>query len=229
MRTGGFCGDCFGELRISEPELTLSDGPAPAILTWKGGRFALGYPLGMPLGVDAGVVFQVYRDGELVQSVSRPPALLTFVEDTHHRVEVLGVAAHLAALQQANVLSRTGACRVALRWPGSLADDVNAYRLYANGGSGEVDYDTVVAEVPARSGSVKLAELSWTSGQLADGLWRFGVRTVDAAGNVSESPVRQTDLIAVASLPLPPRDVAAAFDPEHDSLTVTWSPSDSFN
>ena len=229
MRTSGFCGDFLGEVRLTEPELHVDDAGGPMVLVFKGGRFALGYPLGMLLGVDGSVSFQVYVDGELFETVVVPVVLLSPAAGVQHHVEVIGIASHLAQRLQANVLTHTGGRRVRLTWPASSSDDVAVYRLYDNGGSGSVDYETLIAEVDAFVGGVNLDELSWMSSELADGTWRFGMRAVDAAGNVTESPTRESSDISVAGLPLPPEDVALDYEASSTTMEVTWTGSSSLN
>ena len=229
MRTSGFCGDLMGEVRLTEPELHADDVSGPTVLVFKGGRFALGYPLGMPLGVDASVSFQVYVDGALSETVVVPIALLSPAEGVQHHVEVIGIASHLAQMSQANVLNHVGGRRVRLTWSASSSDDVAIYHIYDNGGSGSVDYETLIAEVDALVGGMKLDELSWMSSELEDGTWRFGMRAVDAAGNVAENPTRETDEIAVTGLPLPPSDVAFEYEQSSAAVELTWTGSDSFN
>ena len=76
---------------------------------------------------------------------------------------------------------------------------------------------------------VKLTEVKWISPVLEDGAWRFGIRAVDAAGNVAENPTRETDEIAVTGLPGPPSDVAFEYEQSSAAVELTWTGSDSFN
>jgi hypothetical protein len=69
--------------------------------------------------------------------------------------------------------------------------------------------------------------LSVTLAKLADGDWRITVVACDASGNFLSDPgelqfVEKT----VAGTPAPPTDVSADdYDPETDTLTLTWTPS----
>lgn len=229
MRTGGYCGDFTGEIRTAEPELIVADSAAPAVLTFKGGRFALGYPFGMTLGVDVSVSFQVYVDTELIDVIAKPLVVLSLSGEVQHHVEIVGIATHLGQMSQTNVLAHTGGRRVRLVWPASSSDDVALYRVYDNGGSGSVNYETAIAEVTAAPHGVKLTEVKWTSPVLEDGTWRFGIRAVDAADNVAENPTRETGEIAVAGLPVPPSDVAFEYEQSSAAVELTWTGSDSFN
>ncbi|GEM_PF-5258184 len=229
MRTGGWCGDIPGEVRLAEEELLIAEGTGVTVLQFKGGRFAMGYPLGMPVGVDGGVSFQVYVDGELVEATGRPTAVLSVSAGVQHHVEALGVATHLRQKDQSNVLSHTGGQRVMLEWPGSESADVKTYRIYGNGGSGAVDYETVLSEVDAAPGGVRLTEMRWRSEALPDGTWRFGIRAADGAGNEAEGPVRETGEIEVASVPLPVTRLEAEYESATGTVELTWSGSESFN
>ena len=229
MRTGGYCGDFMGEVRLVEPELLSASAPVGAVLTFSGGRFAMGYPLGMPVGVDGSVSFQVYLDGELVEVAVKPVAVLSVGDVLQHHIEVIGISAHLAQMSQANVLSHIGGRRVQLSWPASESDDVSAYRVYDNGGSGAVDYETVVEEVAGAPGGVKLETLSWLSSLLADGTWRFAVRAVDEAGNVAEGPVCESGEVSIAGLPLPVSDVGFEYESSSAAVELTWVGSSSFS
>lgn len=60
-------------------------------------------------------------------------------------------------------------------------DISTSYHIYANGGSGPVDYSTIIATTAA---------LTWTSGALAfPGTWKFGVRAFDTVSGLEESNV----------------------------------------
>ena len=52
------------------------------------------------------------------------------------------------------------------------------YHVYANTGAGDpIDYSTIVATTPS---------LTWTSGALSPGTWRFGVRAYDTSNSLEE-------------------------------------------
>ena len=219
----------MGEVRLAEPELLGANGEGPTVLSFKGGRFEMGYPLGMPTGLDGTVSFQVYVDGELAEATGKTMAVLTLGSGVQHHVEVLGIATQLREAWQGNVLNHRGGRRVRLRWAGSGSEDVAGYRIYDNGGAGAVDYEDLTAEVKARTGGVRLGEVEWSSGELADGMWRFGVRAVDGAGNEAGSPVRETEEMEVKGLPLPVRELSAEYEASSATVEVRWAGSASFN
>ncbi len=221
MRTGGWISDFVGELRIAEPEVFANDFfGASRLLAWKGGRFALGYPLGMPLGVDAGVAWQVYSAGALVAATTEPSAVVQ-LSDGLQWFEVLGIATHLAGAPQLNVLDRACGRRVTLAWAASASGDVAAYRIYHDNRTGTVDYTTGVAEVDAKPGGRPLATYAWVSGDLAGGAWRFGIRSVDAAGNVAVSPGLEA-AVTLTPAPDPPAALACSYDAPTRRATLTW-------
>ena len=229
MRTGGWCGDFAGEARVTEPEQKSAGPGGPTILTFKGGRFEMGYPLGMPTGVDGTIGFQVYVDGELAEATGKPVAVLTLESGVQHHLEVLGVATHLRQNGQANVLNHAGGRRVRLRWAASTSEDTAGYRIYGNGGAGAVDYTEAMDEVEATAGGVRPTEVEWRSGELADGIWRFGVRAMDEAGNEAASPTRETGEIEVRGLPRAVAEVTAEYDEERGAAEIRWAGSSSFN
>lgn len=227
MRIGGLVSDFLGEIRLAEPEVFENDFfGAGRLVTWKGGRLAMGDPLGMPLGVDAGVAFQLYSAGALVGATTEPLAIVE-VADGLAWFEILGVATHLAGVPQTNVLERALGRRARLAWPASASDDVASYQVYDDNRTGAVDYETVIGEVDAKPGGLALDEYAWTSGELRSGTWRFGIRAVDAAGNVATSPALEVSVV-VASPPDPPLSLAGSWDPGAQRATLTWSAPDNW-
>ncbi len=222
MRMGGLISDFVGEIRIAEPEGYAAGFLGSArLVTWKAGRFAMGYPLGMPLGVDSGVAFQVYAAGALALATTEPLAVLELGEGASW-FEVLGIAAHLAGIAQPNVLERAVGRRVRLTWPASSSDDVASYRVYHDGRTGAVDYGAAVGEVDAKPGGLARETYSWTSLELDSGAWRFGIRAVDAAGNVKTSPALEAE-VAVAAPPDAPSDLSCSYDADAHEATLAWS------
>jgi hypothetical protein len=223
MRTGGLISDFAGEARVSEPGLIIDESfGASALLSWKGGRFEMGYPLGSPLGVDASIGFQVYSDGVLVEGTPEPRAMVAVEDDVLNWFEVIAVATHLLTTDQSNVIARTFGRRVRLTWPASASDDVASYRVFDDQAAGGVDYDTVLAEVDAKPGGVALSEYSWTSDELTAGTWTFGIRAVDAAGNVRTTPVLEVSK-TVLTVPDPASDLAHSYDSDDHTVTLTWT------
>jgi len=223
MRTGGLISDFLGETRIEEPELFENAFlGAGRLVAWKAGRFELGYPLGMPLGVDAGVAFQVYSSGALATATTETQAAPAVADDELNWFEVLGVATHLAGVDQSNVIERSLGRRVKLAWPASASDDVAAYRVYHDNRTGTIDYNTPVAEVEAKPGGVALESCAWTSPELRGGAWKFGLRAVDRAGNVKTTPAREATL-TLTPPPDPPENLACSYDSGVHKATLTWS------
>ncbi len=214
MRIGGLISDYLGEVRLAEPEAFEGDFLGSGLLVkWKGGRCEMGYPLGMPLGVDAGIAFQVYSAGSLVAATSEPLAILERSLGTSC-FEVLGVATHLAAVAQPNVLERGLGRRVKLAWPAAASADVAAYLIYSDDRTGTVDYSAEIAEVSG---------CEWTSDELDSGPWRFGVRAVDSAGNIQESPAIEAEAV-IAAPPDPPSGLACAYSAVTRAATLSWPP-----
>lgn len=61
-----------------------------------------------------------------------------------------------------------------------------AFRIFGDGGTGTMDYDTPLGEVPCRPGQVWYA---WTSGQLTSGVeHQLAVRAVASGGTLDEPP-----------------------------------------
>jgi hypothetical protein len=223
LRTGGLISDWLGELRLKEGELFEHEIFGHSrLITWKGGRFELGYPLGMPLGVDPGVSFQVYSGGAFCGATGEPQANVPVRADELSWFEVIGVATHLKSVRQSNVIEKSLGRKVKLTWCASSSADVCTYRIYHDNRSGTVDYGTVIGEVTAKPGGVALEGYTWTSDELQAGTWKFGLRTVDAAGNVKTSPVREAE-VSLTTVPDPPAGLGHTYDSGSHKVTLTWS------
>lgn len=70
-------------------------------------------------------------------------------------------------------------------WTASPSSDVVSYRVYDNGGSGEVDYNTIVATIAAPSTGA-----TWVRAGAVDGRWTIALRAVDATGEEENVDVR---------------------------------------
>lgn len=85
--------------------------------------------------------------------------------------------------------------KVTLTWTGSTSSDVDKYRIYTNGGSGFVDYTTVVAEVSDPTAT-------WTSAAIATpGTYNYGVRAVDTGGKEERNTDRVVSIELVGTPP----------------------------
>ena len=223
MRTGGLISDWLGEVRIAEPELFENDlFGSGRLITWKGGRFELGYPLGMPLGVHPGISVQVYTAGAFCCATTETQAMIPVSDDELDWFELIAVATHLMGVDQSNILETSLGRRARLAWPASSSSDVDVYRVYHDNRTGTVDYNTIIKEVEARPGGIALESCSWTSAELRAGTWKFGLRAVDAAGNLQSTPVREVEL-TVTPVPDPPKDLAHTYDDVSHKATLTWS------
>lgn len=226
MRTGGLISDLLGEVRIAE--VKLLEAPflgAGRVVTWKSGRFEMGYPLGMPLGVDSGVSFQIYGADGLLEGTGATQAAVSVDLGKMNWLEVIGVATHLRGVDQSNVSEWRPGRKVRLSWPASASSDVASYRIYCDNADGMVDYDTPVGEVEAKPLGVAPASYAWTSDEMTGGSWTFGVRAVDEAGNEVTGPAREAT-VRLTPAPYPPRLLACAYDADSGLATLTWTPPD---
>ena len=105
--------------------------------------------------------------------------------------------------------------KVKLTWDPSPSVDVIKYNIYGNGGSGDIDYTTPLAEVTAPT-------TDWTSGPFNPGeTYWFGVRAVSVNGEE-----KNTDVKTSIGIPLiaPPRNLQAALV-NSSNVRLTWDPS----
>jgi hypothetical protein len=103
------------------------------------------------VGPDTAHVLAVALDGELfavVPSSAGVDQVVSFpstVGEGDHRVDIVPVRGEARRVQDLH-----GAAygrRAYLRWPESTSDDLDAYLIYSNGGTGTVDYDDAMATV----------------------------------------------------------------------------------
>lgn len=145
-------------------------------------------------------------------------------------------------------LAATPSTRVTLAWDGEDASAVE-YRIYASPSPGaSISYASPIASIPAGvPGTVLLgfgeggygegpyggdtnASYRWTSGDLASGVWSFGVVGVDEAGN--ESIKAETSASIIAPPEPPARDsrgrrLTYVYDEPSRIVTLNWLPSPS--
>lgn len=226
----------FDQSAISEPLATRDD--ASLIVSWSS-------------TAAAGTLYQVYLDAKLAWSGTATRAVLPYPgESAAVAIDVGTVAAGEGATSFAASLPAHpgGGSRVRLSWVGGvyLSDDLEAFRVYQGvTAGGAVDYDAVVATVPASTAGVvgggygtggygtggygaSAMNYSWTSGVLSSGVWEFGVIPVDTAGNEG-TPEEIT--ATIAGPPRPPAANAAgarltaAYDDGTAEVTLTWAAS----
>jgi len=223
VRIGGLISDWLGELRVEEAEVFENAFFGMSrLVTWKGGRFRMGYPLGMPLGVDPGVAFQVYTAGAYCCATTEPLSVLQVQGDELNWFGILAVATHLQTIDQSNVIEKSLGRKVTLTWPASASSDVASYRVYHDDRSGTVDYETVIDEIDAAPGGIALESYAWTSDELRAGTWKFGLRAVDAAGNVKTTPAVEVEA-TITPPPDPPSALTHEYDAGTHQATLTWS------
>jgi hypothetical protein len=223
MRTGGFCGDFGGECKCLNLRIRKS-GMGAVVLSWKGGATMCGWPLGLPCGDDNSIAFQVYRDRTLVGWTLGNDLLIPFIEGDRNWFEVIPIAAHLMSAGQSHVTANGLGEAVELSWPASASSDIDEYRIYTNNGAsaGSIVYTSLYATVYAKTGAQAASSYTHRISGLASGQWKFGIRAVDAAGNVQTTPNREASA-SVTRVPGSPRTFAIAFTPASHKATLTWT------
>ena len=83
---------------------------------------------------------------------------------------------------------------VTLTWRHSNDYRIASYNVYHNGGSGAIDYDTIIDTIdyPTRT---------WVSDALGDGVWYFGVRSINSSGIEEKNIVRVAQRIPLSGVP----------------------------
>lgn len=189
--------------------------------------------------------FQAYVGGELAWSGTATHCTVPWPAD-QETIEIGAVDPGEEDVDYSAELEDPPRDRALLRWQGGryLSVTLVGFRVYSGPGPSQpVDYATAVAEVTAapqglvrdgygrggygRGGYGRSASwYSWTSGRLSSGLWTFGVRPVDGAGN--EGPLREVSLL----LNSPPRAPAAnsrgvrlryTYDQPSGLVTLLWN------
>jgi len=221
MRMAGFISDYLGEPRVAEFD-AWPLGIAGMQLEWYGGRTRMGGPLGMPLGVDPGIAFQVYVNEQFEGHTAQNSRTVRIEPERHNWCEVIPVASHLGDSDQHHVCTHGGGDIAELSWPASSSTDVIAYRIYHDSKSGTVSYGTTYATVPAKRGGVVGTTYTYRAGRLSSGTWKFGIRAVDAAGNVQTSPTMEQSC-TIARVPDPPSALARTYHFASKKATLTWT------
>jgi len=218
MRCGGWLGDFAGEVRVRELTARESSGePGAAIVTWRGGGTICGDLLGDLAGKVRDLKWLVFVDGQLETVTDDTSAEVDVTPGDHVLIEVIGVAANLAALPSENIAETSPAgSRVRLVWTHAGGGQVALFRIYWDEGSGEVP-DVLYAEAPFESDS---ENYSYTTAPLADGNYRFGVAAVDSAGN--ETAIQEAG-VQVLGLPDPPVELSYSYEASGRQLSLSWS------
>ena len=135
--------------------------------------------------------------------------------------------------------------RVRLTWQAGLYLDprLESFNVFADGRTGEVDYETPLNEepIPARPGGCEpwgygcggygvggygagAAVYEWTTEGLEPGEWRFAVVAIDKAGNRLALAAEVT--VSVSPFPRPPSNFhVVGYDPLTAQATLGWDPS----
>lgn len=163
------------------------------------------------------------------------------------RVEVVAVDAadrwtDFSADLPAQAGDAGGEVRLAWQAGEYLDPGLESFDVFADGGTGAIDYAAPLNEspLPARPGGVapwgfgcggfgvggygrSAARYEWTTGALSPGAWRLAVVAADAAGNRLATAAEVA--VTVAPLPPPPDDFrVAAYDAATRHATLAWTP-----
>ncbi len=182
-----------------------------------------------------GTLFQLYRDKQLAWHGPDRSVILPYPKDIV-RIDVGTVADGEGAIDFSGSLPSYPDTHVTIAWQGGAwLGDVVDYLVYGSAvAGGAVDYGAVLAVVPATSAGVDLSgwglggwgegtwgaaaqNYSWRSQRLGSGVWTFGVRARDSAGN--QGSTNEVSFTVVAP-PRPPATNAAG-----KRLTYTYNSS----
>lgn len=196
-----------------------------------------------------GTVFQVYVDGILVASTTSRWAMLPPGRPDRSRTIIVGgVDPDEAEQNLAAGLPATGldGDRALLTWYGGryLGESLSGFLVYRSAVSGgAVSYAVEVADVPAapfgawsdgaglgRAGKGRAGRAeqsySWRSPPMATGVWRWGVKPVDAAGNLGTAVEVDSEIIAPPAPPVADnrgRRISYGYTPGTGVAVLTWS------
>jgi len=223
MRTGGLVSDFTGEDRCEELR-SVQAGVSGLRFDWQGGGTFCGSPTGLPPGRDPGISFQVYVGRQFAGYTGGNGFTTQVLPSRQNWVEIIPIASHLREIDQHHVCENTGGETAELYWPKSTSDDVQTYRIYENDGAGgAVSYTTPTATVQARPGGEYPATgYTYRTARHASGTWVFGIRAVDAAGNVQTTPTREQSC-TITRVPEPPGSLAYTYAFATKKATLTWT------
>lgn len=186
-----------------------------------------------------GTVFQVYVDGDLAWHGTERRAVLVLTGQ--HRFDVGTVAAGEGSTSFASTLPAMDQPkrRVNLTWEGGsyLATNLPmaGFHVYASSApGGSIDYSTIIGTVPVSVQGVDQggfgeggfgeggfgsgnAYYTWTSDPLCPGVWQFGVKAFDEAGNESTTVTSSKTLTGP---PGPPARNAAGKRMTYDTFHI---------
>lgn len=186
----------------------------------------------------AGTWFQVYVARRLAwYGQNRSVSLM--VPSDRVRIDVGTVASGEQATDFSGSLPSTPSDRAELTWLGGTYldatgnDDVEGFHVYqSTAAGGAVSYATVITDIKAYSAGVltdgyglggygqggygrSASSYSWTSASLGNGVWTFGIKPYDHAGN--EGTATETS-VTITVPPLPP-----ALDSSNKRLEYTYN------
>lgn len=199
----------------------------------------------------AGTTYQVYVGRKLAWSGRSLQATVP-TPQAKTRIDVGAVGPGEAGTDFAASLDPAPLNRAVLRWTGgtyldpSGEGDVAGFRVYGEPSPGDgINYDKPIGDLPIGGDGVYFdgyglggygeggyglasSSFSWTSPPLRGGVWRFGVRAYDKAGN--EAAAVETTVV-IAAPPEPPAigpdklRLRYVHDPEAGTAEISWLPS----
>jgi len=195
----------------------------------------------------AALVFQVYLDQQLVWSGTGTRASIP-LPTTVGRIDIGTVSAANRQVSFSSSLPAAPLREAELTWLGGTyeAADIGGFHVYGSDSvGGAVDYTTVLGTVPAYTAGIitdglgyggfglggfgeAAGSYSWTSDPLAGGVWDFGVKPFDIAGNEGTAA---TASVSIAAPPLEPAPFATnvrlhyTYNPANYEVTLNWNAS----
>ena len=183
----------------------------------------------------SGLLWQVYINAALAYEGSATGAWMAAPSGSANRVNIGSILASEAGTDFSASLPPAPARRAKLTWQGGtgLASDIEGFKIYWGASPGSaVSYSTAIADIKAFPGGSPVASgnYQWTSDPLTSGVYHFGIRPYDSAGN--EGTTQETT-VTIAVPPLPPaayptgERLRYTFHPNGGSPTVTlnWNAS----
>ncbi len=227
MKWGNRWGDPWGRVedvdssRFSNVRLEpLPDlGPRAYRLSWSwSGGFKWGQKWGNPWGAYR-EHFKVYVNNQLVNTQRATVYHFTAPDDGQVTAAVIAVGALNSDPDYDPGATLVPGNRAEITWARPIDDDnLEEFRIYWDAGGGTIDFDDGdhLAVVKALDATTFL----WTSGVLADGTYKFAVRSRDTAGN-EETNVTEISVV-ILTWPDSPTGLAFVYDEGTDKVTLTW-------